>query len=1020
MTARGKLGFLLSWFVAAPLFVAASLSAAGAGIKLVAEPTSAFVPPSSGSGDSYMPTVSGDGRYVLFASSANNLTHPSNTAYAAMQPIVINAFLRDRLAATTKLVSVNLSGVGGNGSSWPISISTNGQFALFESSAGDLVAGDTNGVSDIFVRDLVNDTTILVSVGTNGVAAKQESFDATMTPDGRFVAFASHANNLVVGDSNQIADVFIRDLVAGSTTMISSNAESALYVNNPGGGPLKIGSRSEAPEISADGRFVSFLTTATNFVPGVTSIREIYVRDTLAGTTHLVSADAHGFIPGTIFSFNHVISDDGQYVTYESISNFPAATGLIFRHHISTDTTIVVATNSVRPSGVYTDAQSLDMSGDGRLVTFIGIADAASGASGVFLWDALTGVTRLVSTNLSGTTPTNSNCDLPIFDSSGQTIVFLSTATNLTTNALAGEFHLYAYDLAANKTVLVDVNTNGASTVKTFWGRHSASAGARFIAFDCDGSDLVANDSNGSIDVFLRDLQGVTNELVSVRRPDLSSQTAGPAKFNHRLSISADGRYGAFASNARWITSDASNGVMGVFVRDFLSGGTRLVSLSTNGLSNGNKASFEPTISGDGRFVAFTSLASNLVPIDGNGFSDVFVRDLFTGNTKLVSIRTTGDGSGNSGSYAPTISTDGRFVLFYTGAGNIAANAFGGYYNLILRDLMNATNYALTTFDVGSAAMTPDGRYVAFIGGVMSLTRSLYVWDSYLARRVYTNSAVTSGPVAISPDGQWIVCVNSTLKVWDRLANTNTTIGTGLVPSRRPGLKFSRDGKFLAYASPSTTLGVTDTNATDDVFIYEMETGLNQLISRRTNANIAASGTSRAPDITADGRFVVYGSTAGDIVPVDGNGSKDVFLYDRLTGATTALSPSVYGARPASYPSSSPVVGGDGQTIMFATFAPDLIELDFNQGADLFFVKLYTASPIFSGQITYVPASAQPVLLTWLTSPGKTYRVEFKNDLGDPVWMPLPGGVTTTGDVGQATDPTPSPSHRFYRMVAEE
>ena len=139
----------------------------------------------------------------------------------------LNVFLRDRASNTTTLVSVNLTGTGGgNGDSLPFGISTNGQFALFESAASDLVANDTNNAQDIFVRDLVNGTTTLVSVNTSGSSGNGESRDPVMTPDGRYVAFASAANDLVAGDNNGIPDIFVRDLQSNTTTLVSVGATS--------------------------------------------------------------------------------------------------------------------------------------------------------------------------------------------------------------------------------------------------------------------------------------------------------------------------------------------------------------------------------------------------------------------------------------------------------------------------------------------------------------------------------------------------------------------------------------------------------------------------------------------------------------------------------------------------------------------------------------------------------------------------------------------------------------------------
>ena len=177
-------------------------------------------PPAGGGGDSWTPIISPDGRYVLFASTANNFVMVTNdTPIPARFPAPLNVFLRDRTNGTTTLVSVNLSGTaGGNGDSLPMGLSTNGQYAVFESVASDLIAGDTNNATDVFVRDLASGTTLLVSISTNGQVGNAASRSPTMTPDGRYVAFVSAANNLVATDNNGIPDVFVRDLQANVLT----------------------------------------------------------------------------------------------------------------------------------------------------------------------------------------------------------------------------------------------------------------------------------------------------------------------------------------------------------------------------------------------------------------------------------------------------------------------------------------------------------------------------------------------------------------------------------------------------------------------------------------------------------------------------------------------------------------------------------------------------------------------------------------------------------------------------------
>ena len=635
-------------------------------------------PPASGGGNSMNPIITPDGRYVLFASTADNLAlTSSNTPFSAQSPPKINVFLRDRTNGTTVLVSINLAGNGGgNGDSIPIELSTNGQYALFESSASDLVPDDTNNLTDVFVRDLVNGTNILVSIGVDGGCANGVSWESAMTPDGHYVAFASTASNLVPGDANGIQDIFVRDLVTGVTTLASPGA------TGPG--------RSDSPQLTPDGRYVAFLSTATNLVPGATTTGEVYVRDLTGAVTYLASGNAHTLISGNVISYNQAISDNGQFVAFESSTNGSSVGGVIQRYNLQSGSTDIVYPNAAAILTGYTCFRNLDMTPDGRFIAFV--ASTNSSQSGIYLWDAQTATATLVSGDTNNIVPTNSVCDWPVVDPSGRFVVFLSTATSLTTNVVAGDFHLYLRDVQAGSTTLLDADTNGFGFPKDFLSPARLTPDGRFLAFDCTDeypatntynqpsafadSSLVPNDNNHACDVFVRDLTTNTIELVSVRQPAWPSQSPGDSSPAMIFSVDTGGRYVAFASASTSLVPNDTNTFRGVFVHDLLSGTNLLVSADTNGFANANGVSTDPSISGDGRYVAFTSYASNLVagyikPSGAGGSPDVFVRDLQTGITRLVSVSADGTSAGNSNSCLPVISADGRYVLFHSWANNL-------------------------------------------------------------------------------------------------------------------------------------------------------------------------------------------------------------------------------------------------------------------------------------------------------------------------------------------------------------
>ncbi|MDB6112114.1 MAG: hypothetical protein JWR69_3864 [Pedosphaera sp.] len=991
------------------LFVACvTLSAAAGYLQPVSLLNPAEEAPAGGSGDSGAPTMSPDGRYVLFASTANNLVlTSSNTPLPVLFPARLNVFLRDRTNGTTALLSVNRTGTGGgNENSLPTGISTNGQYAVYESSASDLIANDTNKVADVFVRDVVNGTNWLISVSTNGGCANGVSRGSVMTPDGRYVAFVSAASNLVTGDVNGIADVYVRDLQAGTTTLVSVGAKSTNLT--------RFVSSSEAPVITPDGRYVAFYSTATNLVPGLLTAGEIYVRDLTAGTTFLASANARTIMQSVrhttnATSYNQVISADGQFVAFEASPNL-ATTGIILRYSLATGLTDLVSTNANVAIADYEDIESLTMTPDGRFIAFVANTNGTSGATTcINLWDAQTGLTTLVSGNLSNSVPVNSTCDWPAIDPSGRYVAFLSSSTNLTTNALVGDYHLYLRDTQGGTTTLIDADTNGVGSALGPVTLPSLSADARLVAFDYPDGTLVSGDRNRDYDVFVRDLSTNTTEVISARHPSFPSATPNGPSMLYSSSVSANGRFVAFASEAENLVANDTNLRRDVFVRDLLIGTNLLVSINTNGNASGDGVSTDPAISGDGRYVAFTSSAGNLVMGDTNKTQDVFVRDLQTAATLLVSANTTGTGAGNGASYSPVISANGRYVLFRSKANNLTAGSFSGTENLFLRDLQAGTSYALTTSGLVAASMNSNGRFTAFADTAGASAGKIYVWDSQSALRVYTNVSVSGiSSVSISPDGNrfvyWAGSGSSFhLFAADRAGNTNWTIGPGF-PASHPGLRFSADGRFLTYAASATL------KPTNQVYLYDFQTGNNSLVSQKSLGG-ASSGSSDSPDVSADGRFVAYHSTATDIISTDTNGVPDLFLYDQLNGTTTLLSANQSGTASANNRSLTPVFSGDGQTLFFQSWATDLIAQDFNHTSDLFaFAFLYA---------TVVPGAtpAQGPTISWPALPGMTYHVQYKDNLGDANWQEVNGSVTIIDGKGSLVDLAPGLSQRFYRVA---
>ena len=1027
---------LFSHFCCGALTVALCLSAlvsAASTFQLVSAIGGSNGPSIGGNGDSYLPIMTPNGRYVLFASTANNLV-PTNADGPVPSMIVLNVYLRDQLAGTTTLVSVSTNANGGDGDSLPTGISTNGQYALFESTADNLTPGATNNTKNVFVRDVINGITTLVSVSTNSVSGNGNSYDSAITPGGRYVVFASLASNLAPGNSNGLSGIFVRDLQSGTTTLASPGATAVSTIQAWG---------SISPEITPDGRFVAFYSTATNLVSGVMSIGEVYVRDLVGGTTVWASTNARSLYQSTFGTANGtscepVISANGQLVAFEvSPSNSVTSPALVLQVNLQAMTNIVVSTNAFPPSNWNDqDSPNLAMTADGVWIAYLanGTNPPTTGVTNTILrcWNSQAGTNILVTADMTSGLPTAGSCGDPMFSSSGGFLTFYSTATNLTAIQSYGENHLYLWNMQSDALAMVDTGTNGIEGGGLSWVADSAvSDDGTVVAFDLatNNAGLAPNDSNRGSEVFACNPATHSVELISgCLLPSLT-----PNNFVEFFPscVSTNGRYVTFSSEANNLSNNTTNECREVFVRDLLLGTNILVSADPNG-NPATILSTEPCISGNGRYVAFSSFATNLVPgVFSSNTENVFVRDLQLGTTTLVSTNISSGpfACGNSNSFSPSISCDGRFILFQSQATNIAAIAPAqspGAQNLFLYDQQLGTNYALTAGNsssfVTSAAMTPDGHYVAFIGEINgSSTSYLYIWNSLTASLIYTNATSGLVNVAISPDGSWLA-YNNTSSLWatNPVGNVGSLIASGSLTSRI-GSQFSPDDSFLVYSF----------SGTNTLYAHFLTSGTNLLISRCFNSTNAANGVSISPAISPNGRFIAYRSSATNIVPNSASGLGNIYLYDRLYNATTLITADPAGVGVANNWSRQPEFSGDGSTLVIQSYASDLASEAFNEVGGVFALNVSSymstnsmGTNAFFAELTGFETPGQggqgavgnPVI-QWQTGTGNSYQVQYCTNMNNPVWQTVNGNAFYIGNNGQLIDQTPAAGQRFYRII---
>ncbi len=426
-----------------PVFAAALLagSPSAQNCQSVTDLVSRSSSGASGNEASWSGRLSADGRYVVFTTVATNLGGAPMGTWSV--------YRRDRVTGETLLVSASAAGVPGNNDSDFASVSDDGRLVAFRSAASNLVPGDTNNASDIFVKDMQTGAIERVSVSVFESQANGSSLWPDMSGDGRYVVFQSNATNLLlIPETNGHTDIYLRDRLAGTTSLISVGPSGVL-----GDGPSRL------PSISSDGLFVAYTSSATNLVPFDTNgVDDVFLRDRAAGVTLRASLGpplGFGlFVQGNAESYGASVSDDGRWVAFETTSD--------------------------------------------NLVSLDG-----NGVEDIFVRDMLNGVT-VVASNAAGpfVATSNNRSRQGEISGDGRYVVFQSSSTNLIPGQNWAGQRIYVRDLVANTTAHASVTTGGAPAQAPCRNPHIASGGG-WVAFDSDWDGFASDDGNADSDVFV-------------------------------------------------------------------------------------------------------------------------------------------------------------------------------------------------------------------------------------------------------------------------------------------------------------------------------------------------------------------------------------------------------------------------------------------------------------------------------------------------------------------------------------
>ena len=378
----------------------------------------------------------------------------------------------------------------------------------------------------------------------------------------------------------------------------------------------------------------------------------------------------------------------------------------------------------------------------------------------------------------------------------GRFVVFGSMSSNLVSGDTNETDDVFVHDQQTNVTSRVSISSTGAQgNASSGGGKSAISEDGRFVAFHSSADNLVPGDTNNFLDVFVRDRQ--TNQTTRI---SLSSSGTQGNERSVAPSISGDGRYVVFSSDASNLVSDDTNNVTDVFLHDRQTGQTTRISLSSSG-TEGNGSSDSPSISGEGRFVTFISTATNLVSGDANGRLDIFVHDLITGNTSLISASSAGT-QANGDSYSPSISRGGRYVAFESSATNLDDRDTTDEYDIYLHDMQTGATSLVSVTSTGEKGnnvssgpeISANGLFVAYMSCATNL-------------------------VSVDANGLCDIFVHDLLTGENSMASINSAGGQGDRDSYGPSI--SGDGRYVAFESDSWAFVSGDYLGWNDVFVHE-------------------------------------------------------------------------------------------------------------------------------------------------------------------------------------------------------
>lgn len=984
-------------------------------------------------GSSSAPELSADGHWALFVSSADNL------ADVPVLPFITDLYARDLVAKTNYLLSISVNGA--SGADKPIehfSITPDGQWALFSSAASNLVPDDTNDVSDVFVRRIPHGPTLLASVSSNALLRvpfmAQGSARPTLSDDGRFVAFETDLA-LLSEDTNLLPDVYLRDLVDGTLTWVSKPIRNTTsgrslgatisgdgrfvafendgvnLVPNPdanqGATDVFIYDRvansnrlasatpsgssgnrfSELIGLSRNGSVVIFMSQARDLAAGSVPLSAtdlLHVRDLEAGrTVRFTPPDVSPSI-STAVPEEVGLTPDGRYAIF-------ILAGRVFRWDWRNNLTVEVV-----PLTTNVILESLGISDDGNRVIFAAnvqsTAPLTAGAiSQVLLRDIAAEKLDILSRNSSSGLPGASQCFYPVISGDGTVAAFESSDGDLLPGDQNSEQDCFAVRLETG--TLEWISAPGGMEATPSIGTSSildvSADGSRILLIS--DAQLVADDTNHLADAYLYEMDSVPKRfrLVSAR-PQGGSSADGDVTL---AAMSRDGKKVVFTSKGTDFGINDTNALYDVFLRDVDVETTMPLSTNLTGSAMGNGGSIHPYISASGSVVAYESASNDLVEGDSSSLPDLFVHNQTAGTRFSPTV------AGHPASDSPLIQALSPTGKYLVARWSRSANIY---------NLEGGSVIALPNALGNSAVFTSVSEDTALFDLVTTSFRGV---ASYEFATGLTNVICTNCATGKFDDGGRFLSyrdLQNRLVRYDLLQKVATDFS-----SATPAADVSFFNPQLG-GNGARAVFVTRPNHPAEigpkygqVYFRDIAAGLSRMLSATPTGEPGNYHSLKAL-ISEDGKVVVFQSYATDLIEPDENDRSDIFIYR--------------------VPESAPDTDGDGlpdewEITYFNNLAQTAEGDPDADGANNLSEWRAGTNPSLAASLLHIQrleaVFSQKVVLVWQATPGKVYRVQHTDDVAPANWADLGAPVPATAETASAELGTADQNHRFYRVRLE-